>query len=138
MRFAYLSTDEVNIALALAMAKGCGVTLNPLAPKDGLPDAAYDGVLCDWDSWPLEARDDLLAMLSAGSQPRRIAAHSYNLSDEQATAFFNKGFMVHRVLQPNIFKRLARAVVVAKRLQARQAHRVRTAAKTLERKKRAV
>jgi hypothetical protein len=37
MRCAYLSTDEVNNALARKWAAACGIKLFPLAPKDGLP-----------------------------------------------------------------------------------------------------
>jgi hypothetical protein len=33
MRIAYLSTDEVNVHLAEAMAAASGLTLYPLAPK---------------------------------------------------------------------------------------------------------
>jgi hypothetical protein len=52
MRIAYLSTDEVNVHLAEAMAAGCGLTLCPLAPKDPPPDEEFDALLYDWDSWP--------------------------------------------------------------------------------------
>ena len=63
MRIAYLTTDEVNEALALEMALACDVALEPLVPKQGPPDAGYDAVLIDWDHWPPEQRAELLARL---------------------------------------------------------------------------
>src|SRR5947209_7133634 len=47
MRFAYLTTDEVNEALARDLALACGATLEPLGPRDGLPGPGYDVVLLD-------------------------------------------------------------------------------------------
>jgi hypothetical protein len=135
MRFAYLTTDEVNHSLALEMAKACKVTLNPLAPKDGPPDAGYDAVLCDWDSWPVEGRNDFVAMLSCGPQPRRFAVHGYNLNDHQLTELLSKGVVVHRVLQTEMFQLLSNAVISAKEQQGRQVRGKKKRARSKKEKK---
>ena len=69
MRCAYLTTDEVNNALALEWAATCGIVLFPLTPKEGLPGREYDAVLCDWDFWPVELRREMLADLRTGPPP---------------------------------------------------------------------
>ena len=38
MKLAYLTTDEVNAALAVEMGYECGVTVQLLDPRDGTPD----------------------------------------------------------------------------------------------------
>jgi hypothetical protein len=106
MRCAYLSTDEVNQALAVAMAVECGVTLYALAPRDGPPDGSYDVVVCDWDSWPAQGRRDFLARLPFGSPTRCAVVHGYYLTDEEAATLIQNGVLVHRVLQPELFQSL--------------------------------
>jgi hypothetical protein len=108
MRFAYLTSDEVNQALALEMAPQCGVTLYPLAPKDGLPDGSYEAVLCDWDSWPAEQRAEFLAALD-GLPHRPAAVHGYYLDDGHAACLRDRGVAVHSSLQLEIFRWLCRA-----------------------------
>jgi hypothetical protein len=105
MRIAFLTTDEVNEALALEMAQACGIDLYPLAPKDGPPDGVYDAVVCDWDSWPAELRKELLAELD--DLPHRpLAIHSYNLDEKQAEILRSRGVAVYAVLRPEVFLRL--------------------------------
>jgi hypothetical protein len=112
MRFAYLTTDEVNGALALETARDCGVALYPLAPKEGPPDASYDAVLCDWDFWPAELRQELLA--GQGGPPYRpLAVHGYNLDEAQAEALRMLGVAVHAGLQPEVFLQLRQAAAPA-------------------------
>jgi hypothetical protein len=106
MRVAYLTTDEVNQALALEMALECGVTLFPLVPKDGPPDAGYDAVLCDWDYWPAERRQEFLEGPGGGRPARRVAVHSHNLTDGQLEALRGRGVAVYASLRPEVFHRL--------------------------------
>jgi hypothetical protein len=54
MPLAYLTTDEVNEALAPELADTCGVALEPLVPEHVPPDAGYRALLIDWDLWPPE------------------------------------------------------------------------------------
>jgi hypothetical protein len=105
MRIAYLTTDEVNEALALEMAQACGVALCPLAPRDGPPDAGYDAVLCDWDFWPPERREELLAE-QAGPPSRPLAVHGYNMDEAEEKSLRSRGVAVHRGLRPEMFRLL--------------------------------
>jgi hypothetical protein len=86
--------------------------LCPLAPKDAPPDGAYDAVLCDWDFWPAERRQELLAGLD-GRPHRPLAVHSYYLDEGQAKALRSRGVAVHDGLQPEVFLQLRRAAIAA-------------------------
>jgi len=118
MRLAYLTIDEVNEALALEMARACGVHLDPLAPKDPPPDGEYDAVLIDWDHWPLEVRDKLLTRLRAGPQGHAVAVHSYHLADDQAEVLRGRGVAVHGRLEPEVLRLLCEAVATAEAAEA--------------------
>jgi hypothetical protein len=106
MRCAYLTTDEVNEALAREWSAACGVELFPLAPKDGLPGREYDAVLCDWDFWPVELRQQVLAELSNGPPPCPLAVHGYNLDEDATTLLRNQGVDVQDSLHLDVFRRL--------------------------------
>jgi hypothetical protein len=119
MRIAYLTTDEVNGHLVEGLAAAYGLTLCPLAPKDPPPDEWFDAVLCDWDSWPVERRQELLAQLPAGRRPPVVAVHGYNLGDSQAKALRRHGIAIHRRVRPRVFRLLRRAIRIARAAQAR-------------------
>jgi hypothetical protein len=108
MRIAFLTTDEVNEARAREMALACGVALFPLAPKDEPPDGEYDAVLCDWDFWPAERRQDLLAGPD-GRPHRPLAVYGYCLDEGQAKALRSRGVAVYVRLRPKVFRQLRRA-----------------------------
>jgi hypothetical protein len=109
MRLAYLSTDEVNLALAPEMAFACGVTTHPVWPKDAPPDGEYDALLCDWDSWPAEGRQQLLAGLGGSPPHRPVAVHGYGLTEEQTEALRDRGVAVHSTLHLEVFRLLRQA-----------------------------
>jgi hypothetical protein len=111
MRFAYLTTDEVNQSLARDIALGCGITLDTLFPKDGPPDRGYDAVVYDWDSWPVELRQEFLASLEKGPLYRPVAVHGYDLPEDHAEALRNRGVALYRRLRPEMFQRLHRAAL---------------------------
>jgi hypothetical protein len=111
MRFAYLTTDEVNQSLAPEMALGRGITLDTLFPKDGPPDRGYDAVVYDWDSWPTELRQAFLAGLEKGPLYRPVAVHGYHLPEDHAEALRSRGVILSRSLQPEVFQRLRRAAL---------------------------
>jgi hypothetical protein len=119
MRIAYLSTDEVNVHLAEAMASVCGLTLCPLAPKDSPLKEEFDAVLYDWDSWPADRKQEVLAQLPAGRRACAVAVHGYNLEDGQAEALRRHTVAVYRRLQPRVFRSLRRAIRAVYASQAR-------------------
>ncbi len=106
MRCAYLTTDEVNKALALAWAAACGIELFPLAPKDGVPGREYDAVLCDWDFWPAELRREILADLNNGPPPCPLAVHGYNLDEGATLLLRNRDVAIHGSLHLDVLQRL--------------------------------
>ena len=63
MRFAYLSLDEVNQALAARLAAAAGVGLDVRTFRDAPPGGRFDAVLYDLDSLPADYRGRLLADL---------------------------------------------------------------------------
>jgi hypothetical protein len=111
MRFAYLSTDEVNQALASEMATECGILFH-LAPKDGPPDGSYDAVVCDWDNWPAAQRQEFLNLLADGPAARPVAVHGYNVSDRLKKALLNCGALVVTNLQEQVFQFLSLGTTV--------------------------
>ncbi len=106
MRCAYLTTDEVNYALALELAAACGINLFPSAPKEGLSGREYDAVLCDWDFWPVELREEMLGDLSKGPPPCPLAVHGYNLDEDTTMHLRNQGVDVQCSLHLDVFCRL--------------------------------
>ena len=114
MRVAYLTTDEVNRDLALAMAEKCGLTLCPLEPRDGPLTKDYDAILFDWDSWPAEKRQEALAAMLAGPLPHAVALHGYGLEDDQVETLRRHSVAVYRRLQPRAFRFLRRAIRVVR------------------------
>jgi hypothetical protein len=108
---AYLTTDEVNEALALQMAAECGITLRPLALQEAPTDGDFDAVLYDWDYLPAECRQAILANLRLGSAPHPVVLHSYNLEDEEIDTLREYGVTVYRCLEPAVFHGLRGAPV---------------------------
>jgi hypothetical protein len=108
MRCAYLTTDEVNNALAQDWADLCGVELRLVAPKDGRPTWDYDAVLCDWDFWPVESRREMLLDLNSGLLACPLFVHSYNLDEEMTMFLRDQGVDVQGALQLDVFRKLRR------------------------------
>jgi hypothetical protein len=99
--FCYLSIDDTNIALARKLAAACGIDLEPIEPRDL---AALDGaaVILDWDSIPAEDRDKLLQCGNVR------AIHGYNLDDARASFLPERGILIGRRLDRQLFEALAR------------------------------
>jgi hypothetical protein len=110
MRIAYLTTDEVNQNLALELAQRHGLTLCPQEPRDVAPCGSFDAVLYDWDFWPADRKEDVLAGLLAGPVAQPVALHSYHVDREQAEALRQRGVLVWRVLDTSLFAALRQAV----------------------------
>jgi hypothetical protein len=114
MRVAYLTTDEVNEAEARLLAEKQGITLCPLAPRDGPPGNEYEAVLYDWDSWPADRRHTVMAELLAGPVPHAVAVHGYNLDDEAGERLRRHTIAVYRRLQRRVFRFLRRAAATVR------------------------
>jgi hypothetical protein len=110
MRIAYISTDEVNQALAGRMAAASGAVLDVLLPQDGAADGRCDAVLHDLDHVPRSRRQEVLAHLLSGSSPCPQGVHSYDVSEEQAADLRRHGVAVSRRLGLELISTLCRAV----------------------------
>jgi hypothetical protein len=71
MRIAYLTTDDVNAALAAQLAADCGLSLCQLAPQGAAPDGEFDAAVYDLDFLPAGRLGRLLADLAPGGCPTR-------------------------------------------------------------------
>jgi hypothetical protein len=110
LRFAYLTTDEVNQDLALQMAEHCNATLHVLSPQDAPADGRFDAVLYDWDYLSRDQRSRVLAELRSGPLPCPVALHSYHLEAATANALRRRGVIICRRLELKVFRALRRAV----------------------------
>jgi hypothetical protein len=119
MLLAYLSTDEVNLALAAELAHLYGFTLCPVEPRDPLPGEEFDALLYDWDFWPDDRRRGAQADLLAGPACRPVALHGYNLCDGQAESLRRNGVVICTSLAPALFHHLRQAVLAARVAAAR-------------------
>jgi hypothetical protein len=124
MRIAYLTTDEVNLRLAQAIAGDYGLTVCPLDPRDPPPDGEFDAVLYDWDYWPAPRHCEVLTELRAGRLPDAMAVHGYNLGADQAEALRRHTVGVYRRLQPRVFRSLSRAARAVRAAKASGRNRV--------------
>jgi hypothetical protein len=83
MRIAYVTTDEVNRALAARIARPLGAAVTPLHPESVQPSGRFDAILYDLDRVPVDRRPALLEEILSGPPGRPWAVHGYALSEEQ-------------------------------------------------------
>jgi hypothetical protein len=114
MKFAYLTTDEVNGALAVTLGDECGVSVQLLDPRQRFVEDGYDAVVCDWDFWPSQERRRFARELAPGKRLRR-ALHSYNVDDGQAEHLRRQGVAVFSRLQREEFDLLRLSVLLTRR-----------------------
>lgn len=106
MRFAYLTFDVVNQALAARLAAAAGVRFSTLTFCDPVPSGPQDVVLYDLDFLPADFRERLLDDLAAGPRAGRVAVHGYSLSPRVARVLRRRGVVVARRLRGGLFRRL--------------------------------
>jgi hypothetical protein len=106
MLIAYLTTDEVNQDLALQLAAGCDAVLCPLSPGDMPWNGLFDAMIYDPDYLPPARWREVLAELLAEPSPGPVAVHGYNLDEREARALRQHGVLVHRRLEPELFRAL--------------------------------
>jgi len=110
MRIAYMTSDEVNRALAGKMAARYGaVVCNPV-PKHVQLAGDVDGVLWNLDDVPKALRAALLEGLCHSAPDHPVAVHGYDLTDEQLNALRRNGIAATRRLEADLFRSLCKAV----------------------------
>jgi hypothetical protein len=109
MILAYLSHDEVNLALARQLADAAGVLLRPLFVRDGPSDVSFDAILWDLDCLPAAERAAALKALLAGPLTRPVGVHSYSLGWLEAQALRARGVDVSRQLHEGVVTNLVQA-----------------------------
>ena len=119
MRIAYMTTDEVDQALAARMAAECGAVVCALLPKDAPPDGLFDAVLYNLDDLPRDERSVLLDGLRRARPDRPTAVHGYDITDEQARALHDNGVAAARRLH----LRLLRSLLTVARRERRRSPR---------------
>jgi hypothetical protein len=109
MRIAYVTTDEVNSALAVRIARSHSADLTPSHPERSLPTRGFEAILCDLDCVPPDARQALLDGILSGRSAHTRAVHGYGLSEEQAAAIRLRGVVVSKRLHSDLVRTLCRA-----------------------------
>ena len=109
MRIAYVSTDEVDQALAAQMAAECGAVVCTLLPQDPPHDGLFDAVLYNLDDMPRDERAALLDELRRRQPDRPTAVHGYDITVEQARALNRDGVAAARRLHPGLIRSLLTA-----------------------------
>jgi hypothetical protein len=109
MRIAYVTTDEVNLVLAVKMAGRWGATVSLVRPGDVAATARCDAVLHDLDVVPRPQRTALLEELRRGTPDRPTAVHGYGIADEQAEALRRHGVPVAQRLHRGLLRSLCQA-----------------------------
>jgi hypothetical protein len=111
MRIAYVTADEVNLALAARMARPLGAAVTPSHPEAARPRGRFDAALYDLDGVPPDDRPALLDAILSGPPGCPRAVHGYGLSGEQAAAIRSHGVAVARRLHPDLIRALCRAAL---------------------------
>ncbi len=109
MRIAYMTTDEVNLVLAVKTASRWGVTVSLVRPGDQASTARFDIVLYDLASIPGDQRSALLEELCLGPLDRPTAVHGYCITDEQAKVLRLHGVVVAHRLDSALIRSLCRS-----------------------------
>jgi hypothetical protein len=115
MRFAYLTLDEVNQHLAMALADAHAVSLDVLARPENIGEREYDAAIYDPDSFPSEEREVNLRTVLACPLNRPVAVHGYYFSADQLRILRQRGAIVALQLRADVFARLLNAVRAAER-----------------------
>jgi hypothetical protein len=101
MNVSYITTDEVNAALAVRFAARCGVAVTVADPR-GLSAFSWPAMVCDLDAVP----GGFACLKRVAVAGRLWAVHSYNLTRGQAKALRAAGVIVCRRLTTRLFRRL--------------------------------
>jgi hypothetical protein len=109
MRIAHITTDEVNQALAVQVARPLGAAMTPLGPGEMSTHFLFDAVLFDLDRVPPDRRAALLDEIHSETTDRPMAVYGYCLSEEQARKLRFHGVAVAQRLHAALIRTLANA-----------------------------
>jgi hypothetical protein len=109
MQLAYLTSDEVNHALATQIAAACDAVVCRLHPGEAAPDGLFDAVLYDWDAVPSNQQPGFLERLCHDSPTRPTAVHGYGIAHDQVKALVRRGITVSRRLHAGLLHGLREA-----------------------------
>jgi hypothetical protein len=98
MRIAYLTTDEVNLILAMKLARRLDASVSMVGTGSRVSTDRFDAVLHDLDAVPRDQRSAFLERVGLGPPARPTAVHGYGITEEQAEALRRHGIAVaHRI-----------------------------------------
>jgi hypothetical protein len=100
---AYLTVDEVNQAVATALAPRCHVTVEPVSFREWPLARPFAAVVYDLDSFPPADREAVLTRLLSTLALDPVAVHSYSLSEGRVKRLRHNGVAVHRRLTAAVF-----------------------------------
>jgi hypothetical protein len=110
VRIAHVTTDEVNQALAVQVAKPLGAIVTPLGPDEISRLGQFDAVVYDLDRVPPDRRGPLLDQIRSETSAVPMAVYGYCLSEEQAGELRYHGVAVGQRLHARLIRTLANAV----------------------------
>jgi hypothetical protein len=109
MRIAYMTTDEVNLLVAVEIARRLGVSVSMVGIGRPVSTARFDAVLHDLDVVPRDQRSAFLERIGLGLPDRPTAVHGYGFTDEQVDALREQGIAVAQRLRTGLIRGLVRA-----------------------------
>jgi hypothetical protein len=110
MRIAHVTTDEVNQALAVHVARLLGADVTPIATQDIASHEQFDAVLYDLDRVASGRRQALLDKIRSEKTEVPIAVYGYCLSEDQAGKLRFHGVAVAQRLHTTLIRTLVSAV----------------------------
>jgi hypothetical protein len=109
MRFAHVTTDEVNQALAIQAARAVGAIVTAIGSAEIPAHAGFDAVLYDLDRVPLDRREMLLDEIGSDGNGVPLAVYGYCLSEAQAQKLRFRGVAVAQRFHAALMRTLAKA-----------------------------
>jgi hypothetical protein len=110
MRIAHVTTDEVNLALAVQVANRLGATITALSTDHLATRELFDAVLYDLDRVSPSRRQALLDEIRSEKTGVPIGIYGYCLSEDQAGKLRFHGVAVAQRLHATLIRTLVNAV----------------------------
>jgi hypothetical protein len=110
MFIAYLTHDEVNLAVGSKLAASQSAFLDGRWLREGIVSWWHDAALIDLDSLPANERRGVLDQLRAAPMQIPVAVHSYGLESSDVAKLRGNGVRVFRRLNKATLATLVMAV----------------------------